>query len=1455
MPLHLRSDAGGILRTRGGAQRFSGSSRLGACAACDKSPRVLLSGPATIQPPPACGSQATGDEILLAADGAAFPTFDASASVDPSGRAAWADARWVLGYGEAAWPAAGRAALQAAVDRANALPTPSDRLQLALTAAEAEALPEYGGYELRLRISSWLGLQAEDSVRFRKAGSGSAGGGSLSVRVEGAREQAFSLSGELRATARHGPTSSPCQQTSGSSRLQWLWTAPSGWMGLPSSGVAGARLVLPAPVPALPGQRIFLRVTATDPQTGASAFEDIAVIAQPSQPVARLSGPSGAVAPGAVLVFNVNASYDPDAQALAAAGGAASSLGFSFSCQREDLAPCFNGPAQGAISEGGRVWTIPAGLLQAGVWHSISVNVSRNSGASEPRLQLARLCAAAACGQPHSTANDLRIRLSLDPQPRGTQVRWSSDELLSLASLPTSGDASSGTVALTIPASSLPSSSPSITVTGAVYQSDGQLLLGTVRGTWPLRAAPSCGLDATSPAACLRASLSLDIFPTAVAEVRAVGWVGSGPLVFEFGLRRSSAVDEPQQLGAAPSALLVGLPPGNVTLYGCAVDQWGARACASANVLVREPATGFGRAEAEAALAQAGSSAAALERGGDVQGAAQAALQASLLLPLVAITNGTSTLTPPVNASSVAQGAALSLLRALSAIALPRVNTSAPADPQALQVALSAIAALVSGAAREPAQPSDVGEMLGLAVDVAEQLQRSAAVSVASASQLCQIVASLSAAALASDGANASTVARAALLDRLSVASSLVAGLGRLAAPEAEQVEAGSAAGGGMWVAVSASAAAEDALGLAPMSPPPPAPALDARRLLGDAGTSHQLRGTARKLLATPPPASLAAGGISVSVIAGPAAAVATASATSSAGHSLLLGLSHLPATEAGLAAALGSALPANLVLRSGLAVVQAHWIPADAADAGGRALSAEPTPSTFSCCGSGGAGTSAGELLVHVPADAYDASLPTTCLSYDVAAGRLSGDSLTSTVAGTQQTGASYVAYDDASGRLTCRVPGNGVYLVAQARAAAAPVPVAVVDTAADQAPRDVQADAPVGGSGSTALAAGVPSTAAAAPQSSSSGGGGGLSSGAVVAIYVTLGAAAAAAIAVLGVVAYRRRRRDARSSVNPAAAEAEASRTGNRLFWWQGLVDSAARRTNSGPTAFTDLGHEIAMDQQRAAGGGDSNTDTMGQVSFLVVRESGTVESRRAIAPPPQAARSLRRQAVAASAAAAAGLPPRGPSPNARRVRRLSRDFFALPNMLFSGRSTAGTPRRNSQTAQLSGGEESELPETPPAAGGRSSGTFRIASRMLARMMASRASVTGAGADASPRAAAALGAGSSMPAPSAASGMQAPTASAPGSPLPPPLPPLSPLPSPLPPPLPELPPLEQKLLPPMPRAPTPQDSTSPMMRVDAAGSATQPRADAPRPAHVQALDPWAKRNGFDAPMTRGHE
>ncbi len=250
------------------------------CAAC-VAPRVLLSGPSVVGPSP-CGPPAAGGDgvsanvtsttasstvnststttsnstsaadraartssttsnaasllpFLLATAAAMPPTFDASRSYDPSGRATWAGVRWSLAPLTAipntltnitAVAAASRAVLQAAVDRTNALPTPRSRLRLYLTAAEADALDESLSYGLTVTLTSWLRTAATATWRFAKAPAGGAGG-TLAVAVVGPASQRFRLASGLRAEAEvaacPGAGVTTLLRAGNGERAAWAW--------------------------------------------------------------------------------------------------------------------------------------------------------------------------------------------------------------------------------------------------------------------------------------------------------------------------------------------------------------------------------------------------------------------------------------------------------------------------------------------------------------------------------------------------------------------------------------------------------------------------------------------------------------------------------------------------------------------------------------------------------------------------------------------------------------------------------------------------------------------------------------------------------------------------------------------------------------------------------------------------------------------------------------------------------------------------------------------------------------------------------------------------------------------------------------------------------------------------------------------------------------------------------
>ncbi|KXZ53681.1 hypothetical protein GPECTOR_6g598 [Gonium pectorale] len=506
--------------------------------------RTAFSGSAT----PCAGS---GGDLLSAAGSAQPPSFDATLSSDPSGRAAWVDVQWAVDVSSG--PTAGHRVLQAAVNRTNSIAGPNNRLVLSVTASEVADLPE-ASYGLQVTLTSWLGASATKVLTFARAASAAA---APSIRIAGQASQTFLLSSGLRLSAE---ADNECDES-----------AASGTVTVTAVGAA---------------------------------------------PMAQLAGASGDVPDDAVLVLNATGSLDPDTTRDL------QQLSFAWDCRqvqrREDApAPCFLGADQGDTTTSPGVWRLPPSLLTHGPLHAITVTVIkavargaaplvhtasvsfRVRPASEPfpRGALTRQCSAAECQRAHGTNKDLVVMLVLAPEYRNATATWSCDEVPSLSSLvprSAANDANTpnGTFVLTVPAASLPANRANLTIAAALLFK-GVAGLATV--TVPLNNPPACSLGSgTDPSACLNAELTSDTFPKAVAVLRTQGWADDldSQLTYEFGVR-TAAADHAHQVGASPSAPIVGLPQGSVTLYACASDSQGSRACGTANVTVKPPGTGF----------------------------------------------------------------------------------------------------------------------------------------------------------------------------------------------------------------------------------------------------------------------------------------------------------------------------------------------------------------------------------------------------------------------------------------------------------------------------------------------------------------------------------------------------------------------------------------------------------------------------------------------------------------------------------------------------------------------------------------------------------------------------------------------------------------------------------------------------------------------------------------------
>ncbi|GFR45710.1 hypothetical protein Agub_g7119, partial [Astrephomene gubernaculifera] len=756
------------------SQSFTGSVKVASCNNC-VSPRALLSGPSTLTASSSSSStsssscQSTTGSLLAALLGRPTPTFDASQSTDPSGRTRWASVRWSVpsSYGTAA----GRAVLQGAVDRTNALSDMNSRLRLSLLSSEEDALDEAVDFRLQVELTSWLGTAATATAGFSKpaAAVAAAAGVVPVVSIVGPAVQTARIGSALRLSAE--VAGGGCKGLT----LSWTWSSPSGWYGLPAAGKSGQQLVVAAPLPAVHGETISLRVTAAyiNASTGASAggssaSADVLLTVVGSAPIATLAGPSGDVPDDSTLVLNATGSYDPD--------DSSASLTFLWDCRRDDYpTPCFSSGDQGAFNGNGAVWTLPSGLLTSGRWYTFTVTVVKtvasgatplNSSASVtfrprsttqafPRGTLTRQCSAAACAVPHSADQDLTVLLQLSSPydtsatAAGISVSWASAEASAVAGLTAVTTTNGTSYLLTVPAAVLPSTHSSISI-AANMTVVATGVNGFAAITIALNGAPYCSLASANNSACLTVDLVNATFPTAAAKLTAVGWAdsdsdtsGQQQLQYEFGVRQSSSVgssstsgtttvDQIQQLGSATSATIIGLPQGVVQLYGCAIDASGSRTCGTVNVTVQPPPAGFDPTSSLAAV-----DVTALAQANDQQALFQAAYQMAQLMS-IATTNDSSSST-----SSSSTSSAVSELVANRTVALVQAILLGGAlqDAQQAQQAIAAIASLAAGSASLlPDGAKD--NLISAAKSAAQTLNSTTSATAATnfVTQLCQLL-------------------------------------------------------------------------------------------------------------------------------------------------------------------------------------------------------------------------------------------------------------------------------------------------------------------------------------------------------------------------------------------------------------------------------------------------------------------------------------------------------------------------------------------------------------------------------------------------------------------------------------------------------------------------------------------------------------------------------------------
>lgn len=261
------------------------------------------------------------------------------------------------------------------------------------------------------------------------------------------------------------------------------------------------------------------------------------------------------------------------------------------------------------------LWELPAALLPRTNWTVVEVTVSkgagaqRRSGTARTLLKLTPTSSASADATPrgfitragspgglHAGGEPLGLTTVLAPGSEAADVSWSSPDVDLLG--PAGGLVSDQLkeLDLTLPAALLQQvARPWVTLYADLNQGKQTTRLAT---TVKLDQPPRC----TEPS-CLTVRISSSSFPTSTAVALARGFThddSQGAMTYEFGVQHKHQL-VPEAAGLiVPHYTFRSLPPGDTTVYVCAVDSAGGAACSTQ--LVRIDAPSASETEAAAGL-------------------------------------------------------------------------------------------------------------------------------------------------------------------------------------------------------------------------------------------------------------------------------------------------------------------------------------------------------------------------------------------------------------------------------------------------------------------------------------------------------------------------------------------------------------------------------------------------------------------------------------------------------------------------------------------------------------------------------------------------------------------------------------------------------------------------------------------------------------------------------------
>ncbi|KXZ44133.1 hypothetical protein GPECTOR_73g654 [Gonium pectorale] len=989
---------------------FAGSIKTIPCSNCTK-PTAVIAGPVSVAQPCAGGG-------LLSVAAGLPPEFDGSLSDDPSGRITFSNVQWSLNANLG--PEDGRTLLQAAVDRTNIQDDLDDRLILGMLSDEVTSLP-VGTYQLLLTVTSWLGTSSTASFTFEKT----SGLKAPAVKVVGSATRTFRLAGGLRVNA------NPGQLCNGRS-VAWNWTSPSGWLAVPKGGVTTQRLFLPAPLAAVHGQSYTLRVAASFVgEADSTAFDTVTVVANGAPPNAKLSGASGDIPNDVTVNLTALASSDPESTP------ALQKLEYSWDCRRDDHpTPCFKNSDQGDRTSTPGVWSLPLGLLTPGRLHTITVTVSKSvtrtatplrataSVSFRPRIPeafprgtLTRACGAAECAAPHRTDKPLTVQLAMAATDGDATVTFTSPDVNGMPSLSVATISTDPVVySVTVPTARLPNNKNSVTITASMRRGERT---GSAILTVPLNAAPFCVPSPRDPSApaCISATLANKKFPYAVGTLRATSWTDEDTeLTYEFGAIANGA-EVLQQVGPTASAPIVGLWYGKTRLFACIKDTYGSKTCGYTSVDVDKPDNNF---DAKATLSSLLDS---LETLTDPTAILQANAQVGLLSRYIsenANANGNGQKGPNgLSLKATDEEIALASKAAMTLIS-KTLTSSNLADSQQAALALASI----SNTANSNAGLLNAAAQLSI-LDAANQIATAVLPKTNVDSTFANQMLTLYHASTPADASYGVANALDWLRKLIANSKALGLSLGKSATPGSAYTATGS---GSVWLSVLAMPSLATIASIiragasaASLASSTSSSASGRRAALQQFQTSEHFinprmaiaiaaseSATRRRLQQT----------TSVSDTAEAFLQLLGATATSANGYSVTM--LYVPSANTALVTALGSAKPADIDIRGGLAMVD--W--AAVSSTAGAVPTLDGTNSF---------------IRIRIPAPNYNTGKRGTCALWNSATNTLSGGL---PEVGNDNSAAVYEDYDGATGRLVCKVTVAGVYVVVQNQQASASPP-----------------------------------------------------------------------------------------------------------------------------------------------------------------------------------------------------------------------------------------------------------------------------------------------------------------------------------------------------------------------------------------------------------------------------